>query len=368
MERHLNDNPAEEAVRVRFWHRITTKEKALFFEHLANLVEGGVTVIQALHSFLEKIENPRLVSEISELVLLVESGDPVSTAMKKLPRTFGSDEVSIVEAGEQSGTMQKSFSSIATSLRSREEIRTKLKAALTYPIVIMAFLIGAILVVMAYVVPKLVPLFQNSGTELPAATSSLIAASEFVQNQLYLLVILVAIAVIALRAWLSTYEGRLAFDRYVLRVPLIGPLYRNYLVVRVSSMLGLLIGAGIPIIKTLKLTGSSTGNLVYEEKMLEVASKVELGKKLADSILETDPEYRYFPRDFVQIVAAGEKTSTVNKVALRLAEQYTRQVDSDIGTLVRFVEPGAIVFAGGFVLWFAFAIFSAVIKVTEMVG
>ena len=102
--------------------------------------------------------------------------------------------------------------------------------------------------------------------------------------------------------------------------------------------------------------------------MQEVASKVELGKKLADSFSEADPEYRYFPRDFIQIIAAGERTSTVNKVSLRLAEQYVRQVDSDIATLVRFVEPAAIVFAGGFVLWFAFAIFSAVIKVTELVG
>ncbi len=87
---------------VRFWHRIKTKEKALFFEHLSNLVEGGVTVVHALHSFLEKTGNPRFAAELSELVLLVESGDPFSTAMKKLPKTFGRAEVSIVESGEQS--------------------------------------------------------------------------------------------------------------------------------------------------------------------------------------------------------------------------------------------------------------------------
>ncbi len=253
-------------------------------------------------------------------------------------------------------------------MRSREEIRTKLKAALTYPVVIMIFLAVAVLVVMTYVVPKLVPLFETSGTELPGVTAALMATSDFFRNNFALILSLSLFAGFGLRAWISTYSGRYAFDRYALRAPLVGPLYRNYLIVRVSSMLGLLIGAGIPIIKTLRLTGESTGNLVFEEKIAEVAGKVEMGKKLADSLSEVDPEYRVFTRDFVQIVSAGERTSTVNKVTLRLAEQYAREVDASIGTLVRFVEPAAIIFAGGFVLWFALAIFSAVMRVTEMVA
>lgn len=365
MERNISQEPVSS---IRFWHRVSTKEKALFFEHLSNLVEGGVTVVQALHSFLEKSGNPRFAAELSELALLVESGDPFSTAMKKLPRTFGRAEVSIVESGEQSGTLQRSFSSIATDLRSREEIRMKLKSALTYPVVIMFFLAAAVLVVMTYVVPKLVPLFQTSGTELPGVTAALMSTSDFFRNHFVILVTLAVLGGFAFRAWISTYSGKYAFDLYALRAPLVGPLYRNYLIVRISSMLSLLIGAGIPIIKTLRLTGESTDNLVFEEKIAEVAGKVEMGKKLAESLVEVDPEYRVFTRDFVQIVSAGERTSTVNKVTLRLAEQYSREVDASISTLVRFVEPAAIVFAGGFVLWFALAIFSAVMRVTEMVG
>lgn len=360
--------PESQNAPVRFWHRVKTKEKALFFEHLSNLVDGGVTVVQALHSFLEKTGNPRFFAEVSELALLVESGDPVSTAMKKLPRTFGRAEVSIVESGEQSGTMHKSFMSIAADLRAREEIGMKLKGALTYPLVIMVFLMVAVLVVMTYVVPKLVPLFQTSGTELPAVTAALMNTSNFVRDNFVLIIVFIAMLVFGFRAWISTYSGRYAFDLYALRAPLIGTLYRNYLIVRVSSMLGLLIGAGIPIIKTLRLTGEATGNLVFEEKIAEVAAKVEMGKKLADSLSEVDPQYKVFTRDFVQIVSAGERTSTVNKVTIRLAEQYSREVDASIATLVRFVEPAAILFAGGFVLWFALAIFSAVMRVTEMVG
>lgn len=200
--------------------------------------------------------------------------------------------------------MQKSFASIAADLRSRDEIRLKLTGALTYPVVIMAFLMIAILIVMTYVVPKLVPLFQTSGSELPAVTAALMDTSNFVRDNFALIIAFFVFGGFALRAWVSTYSGRYAFDRYALRAPLIGPLYRNYLIVRVSSMLSLLIGAGIPIIKTLRLTGEATGNLVFEEKIAEVAGKVEMGKKLAESLTESDPDFKVFTRDFVQIIAA----------------------------------------------------------------
>ncbi len=133
-------------------------------------------------------------------------------------------------------------------------------------------------------------------------------------------------------------------------------------------MFSLLIAAGIPIIKMLKLTGESTGNLVYEEAFAAVAGNLEKGKKFAESLEEVDPNARVFPRDFVQIIAAGERTSTINKVTGKLSAQYSREVDASIATLVRFVEPVSVLIAGIFVLWFAFAIFAAVMRLTELAG
>lgn len=117
-----------------------------------------------------------------QLLLLIDSGDVMSFAMKKLPRTFDVSEVSIVEAGEQSGTMQKSFSSLAEDLRNREDLRQKLKSAITYPAIILTFLLAAILIVMIFVIPKLLPLFETAGTELPFSTRSLVATSNFISE------------------------------------------------------------------------------------------------------------------------------------------------------------------------------------------
>ena len=136
---------------------------------------------------------------------------------------------------------------------------------------------------------------------------------------------------------------------------------------RVASTLSLLLEAGIPIIRTLGLTGEGSNNVLFQEKIEEISKKVQNGKKIAESIEESDPKFEVFTQDFYQIISAGERTSTINKVCRKLATQYTREVDSSISVLVRFIEPLAILIAGIFVLWFAFGIFSAVLKITETV-
>lgn len=153
-----------------------------------------------------------------------------------------------------------------------------------------------------------------------------------------------------------------------LKIPVVGDVYRNYIIVRIASTLSLLLEAGIPIIRTLGLTGEGANNVIFQEKIEEVSRKVQNGKKIAESIEESDPDFSVFTQDFYQIIGAGERTSTVNKVCKKLAAQYTREVDGSIAILVRFIEPLAILIAGMFVLWFAFGIFSAVLKITETVA
>lgn len=157
-----SEKNTQEVREARFWHRISTKEKALFYEHLANMVDGGVPVIAALHSFLDKNRNVKLDEEITNLLMFVESGDSFSIAMKKLPSVFDKREVAIVEAGEQSGTMQHSFVSLSNELRNQEELALKIKGALTYPFIIVLFLVGAVMTIMTYIIPKLEPLFMNT--------------------------------------------------------------------------------------------------------------------------------------------------------------------------------------------------------------
>ncbi len=314
------------------------------------------------------MKNPLLYREVSQLLLLIDSGDVMSTAMKKLPRTFDKSEISLVEAGEQSGTMQRSFTNLAEDLRNREELRQKLVSALTYPALILVFLAAAIVIVMLFVIPKLLPLFETAQTALPLSTRSLVATSNFIAGH-YLIILFLLVAISGFGyVYLQSYSGKRMFDEIALKTPLIGNVYRNYCIVRIATTFGLLLGAGIPIIKTLRLTGESTNNALYEEAIQNVASSVEKGNKIAESFIAVDEKNELFPSDFIQLLAAAEKTSTINKICSKIATQYAREVDAAVATLVKFVEPTAVLISGMFVVWFAFAIFSAVLKITETVG
>jgi type II secretory pathway component PulF len=355
-------------VEVQFWHTISLKEKAVFYEHISNLLDGGVTLLEALESFCAKVKNPLFYNEAVSLLRLIDSGDVMSIAMKKHPRSFDKSEVSIVEAGEQSGTMQKSFASLAEDVRSRDDLRRKLVAATTYPLIILGFLVMAILVVMVFVIPKLLPLFETTATQLPLSTRSLVATSQFISEHFILIIVFLGLMGMGIFSYAKSPSGKAFFDRLALGMPLVGTVYRNYLIVRIATTFGLLLGAGIPIVKTLKLTGESTNNTIYENLMAGVVSQVERGNKIAESFVFVDERGDYFPSDFTQLLSAAEKTSTINKVCAKIAAQYNREVDNSVTTLVKYVEPLAILISGAFVVWFAFAIFSAVLKITETVG
>ena len=172
----------------------------------------------------------------------------------------------------------------------------------------------------------------------------------------------------AFHAYTKSNIGRRTVDKLYLHLPIIGDVYRNYIIVRIASTLSLLLEAGIPIIRTLSLTAEWSNNRIFQEKIEEIIKKVQNGEKIAESIVQSDPKFSVFTQDFYQIMSAWERTSTINKVCRKLAKQYAREVDNSIAIVVRFIEPGAILIAWIFVLWFAFAIFAAVLKITETVG
>ncbi|MDD3120061.1 MAG: type II secretion system F family protein [Candidatus Gracilibacteria bacterium] len=351
---------------INFTYQISWKDKILLYEHLSNLLEGGVTILVALESFIEKTSNPKIREEIGGLFLLVNSGDQVSLAMKKMPNIFDKREISIIEAGENSGTIQKSFLSLAEDLRKKEELKTKVKSSLTYPFIIMCFLLIAITIVMYYVIPKFQPIFETVGANMPFATQSLINTSNFVVGNFGLIIFLIFLGAISFKIFTMSDFGKYFIDDLKLKTPLIGPVYKNYILSNIASSLGLLLGAGIDIIKSLKLTAESSDNEVYKLLIYEIGAQVSSGKKISESIEEIDSEHKFFKSDFIQMLNAGEKTSTLNKIFQKLFVQYTREVDNSLSIFIKWIEPIVILIASIFVLWFALAILSVVLQMSNL--
>ena len=288
--------------------------------------------------------------------------------MKKMPDVFTPSETSVIEAWEKSWTMVESLASIANEFKKLHELRQTIKWALTYPIIIIVFLVIAVMIVMTYVVPSLIPIIEDAWVEKPFATTALIATSDFVSNNILWIIIFFIIVWMSFYFYKNTANWKRNIDVFLLKMPLIWKLYKNYILASSAAILWNLLNAWVPIVKTLILVWKTTDNVVYEDLFSDISLKVWTWKKIVESMLEVDPKSDYFPADYLQLLSVWEKTASISKVTKKLNEQYTREVNYSLTNLTKWIEPIAILIAWVFVLWFAYAIFGAILKLTDTVG
>jgi len=223
--------------------------------------------------------------------------------MKKIPQIFTSGEVSIVESGETTGKLSISLGHLAENLRKSHDLRSKIKGALTYPIIIFLFLFLAIIIVLAYVIPAVSQLFETSEVALPLATQALIGTSNFMIYNWPVLIFLLLSLILFFYGYKNTQKGRANLDYFILGLPLVGKVNKNYILASLSTNMGSLIASGVPVTKSISLTARSLNNRVYETLLNDVMHKVSGGQKIVDSMQEVDPENQFFPLDFLQMLS-----------------------------------------------------------------
>lgn len=354
-------------IKLPIFQKASLKDKFNFYEYLSVMLDGWVTISETLDSVQTKVKNQFFKEKIKELQTYVSSWDSFSKSMKKVPQIFSSWEIAIVESWETTWKLSISLWNLSDNLRKSYDLRSKIKAALTYPTIIFAFLLLAIIIVLTYVIPAVSQLFETSDVSLPAATIALIATSNFVIYNWPVLIFFVLTAGVLFYGYKNTEKWRANLDYFILGLPLVWKVYKNYLLASLSTSLWTLVASWVPVVKSISLTAKSMDNLVYEAHLMSVMEKVSLGQKITDSFLEVDPEHKFFPLDFLQMLSVWEKTASLDTVTKKLTAQYTREVDYSLGNLTKWIEPIAILVAGVFVLWFAFAIFGAILKVTQTV-
>jgi len=321
-----------------------------------------------LNSVKTKLKNAYFKEKVEELELFISSGDSLSKAMRKMPDIFPVREISLLEAWESTGNLVSALWNLAEELRKTHDLTNKVKSSLTYPLIIVLFLLLAIVVVMVFVIPELSWIFSDAGKELPLATRALVATSDFFIHKYPIIIIVLSLLWLTFYYNINTDSGRRKFDSMILSMPLIWPVLKNYTLAIVASTLWNLVAWWVPILKALLLVGKSTNNLVYEWLFNEIIEKVKSWKKIVESMMEVDTEWKYFLADFVQMLSVWEKTASIDKIATKINIQYTREVDNSLGNLTKWIEPLAILAAWIFVLWFAIAIFGAILQVTDTVG
>ena len=348
--------------------KVNVMDKYNFYEYLSVMLDGGVTISETLESVQAKIKNEFFKEKINELLSYVASGDSFSKSMKKIPQVFASSEVSIIEAWETTGKLTDSLAKLSDDLRKTHELRAKVKWAMTYPTIIILFLIASVVAVLLFVIPSIKPLFDTAEVELPASTQALIGTSDFIANNFLLIALFFITVWVLFYGYKNTEKWRANVDYALLHTPLVGKVYKNYILSSIASSLGTLIGAWVWVLKALTLVSKSLNNAVYQSLLSEVITKVSSWNKIVDSMQDVDEENQFFPADFLQMLSVWEKTASLEKVSKKISVQYNREVDYSLSNLTKWIEPIAIMLAGVFVLWFAFAIFGAIMKVTQTVS
>ncbi len=322
---------------------VSPKELAIFTRQFSVMIDAGLPLVQCLEILASQQENRTFQKILTATRGAVEGGATLSAAMRQHEKVFDALYVNMVEAGETGGILDTILQRLSAYIEKNVKLKRAVKSALVYPVAVLLVAVGVIVLLLWKVVPIFATLFVGLGVDLPLPTRIVIAMSNFVGSifGLLILVTMVGLAV-GLKLWYRTPVGRMAIDRSLLRLPLIGILLRKIAVARFSRTLGTLISSGVPILEGLDITARTAGNAVIEKSLLQVRKGLEAGRTLADPLKETE----VFPGMVTQMISVGEQTGAMDAMLQKIADFYEDDVDAAVKDLLSAMEPMMIVFLG----------------------
>lgn len=343
---------------IGLWQRLTEKKVSsmdvqLFSRQLYTLLKSGVPIMRGLAGLQESAISKSFGRVIKDLRESLDSGRELSAAMRRHPHVFSNFYLSMVRVGEMTGRLEEVFLRLFDHLEFDRDMRARVKSATRYPTFVVIAMALAIIVVNIFVIPQFVKVFATFHAELPLMTRILIGGSAFmVSYWLELLVLLVA-AILGVRAWLATVDGRYAWDRYKLRIPIAGKIILKGTMARFARSFSLSSRSGVPIVQALTVVSQTVDNAYLCARIEQMRDGVERG----ESILRTSVAAGVFTPVVLQMIAVGEESGSLDELMDEIAQMYEREVDYELKTLSAQIEPILIVFLGIMVLILALGIF-----------
>lgn len=325
--------------------KVGLKHMAAFSRQLATLIGAGLPLLRSLQILEEQVEDRNLKDAITKLVEDVEGGSSLSEAMAKHPRIFNRLYVNMVKAGEIGGALETVLDRLAQFQEKSQAVRSKVKGAMWYPIVVVSIAMTVVAVIMIFVVPKFADMFEGLGGEMPFLTQMLIDFSDNLVEFWYIPLMGIA-ALIALFNTMNKFEtGRYILDRIYLRLPIFGVIVQKSAVARFARTFGTLLDTGVPILQTLLIVKDTAGNEVVSRAMVDIHKSIRDG----DTVSEPMKNFTIFPPLVVHMIAVGEETGALDKMLIKVADHFEREVDDAVDGLAKLIEPLLIVMLGGII-------------------
>lgn len=345
--------------------KIKLTELAIMCRQFSTMIDAGVSLVRCLTVLAEQIENPRLRRVVLDLKGEVEAGSMLSKAMAKYPSVFNNLFVGLVRAGEVGGVLEETLQRLSTFLEKDVEMRRKVKSAMTYPTIVIVAALGIVVGLCTFIVPKFIDLFKTmlpgGAKDFPALTLGLMAFSDFLVHKTVFVLIIAGVIYAAFKAFVKTKFGRHAFDKFMLKMPVMGKLNHKVALARFSRTLGTLLVSGVPILQALETVSGTVSNVVMSDAIMEARARIREGDSIADPLIKS----KLFPPMVVQMIAIGEESGALDAMLAKIADFYEDEVDAALASLAAAIEPVLIIFLGSAVLLIVLGMFMPMITLIK---
>ena len=344
----------------RFANRVTTKDKIVFTRQLATLIGAGLPLSQSMRTVHEQTQNKSMQQIVQEIIGDIEGGRSLSDAFNKHPKVFDNVYLALVSAGEASGTLDEALRRIAAQQEKDAAMMSKIKGALTYPIIVLLVIVAVLGFMLVAVVPQVKNLYKDLNKELPLLTKILVDTADFFINYWWIVVMVIGIGVYFLIQYLKTEAGIKTKDTFKLNVPMFSGMLRRLYMARFTRTGQTLMSTGVAMLDMLNITSTAVNNTVVAEGIDRAAEKVKGGKSLSSSLRNED----YFLEMVPQMISIGEQSGKIDEMMGKCAQIYEDELDEEIRTISTAIEPVLMVVlavvAGGMVGAILFPIYSLV--------
>jgi MSHA biogenesis protein MshG len=325
----------------------------IFCRQMYSLTKAGVPLLRAIKGLSVNTENKQLQKALDEVTAELTNGRSLSASMKMHPHVFSPLFVSMIGVGENTGRLDEALLQLSEYYEQEVETRKRIKTAMRYPTFVITFVLLALFILNVKVIPQFTSMFSRFGVDLPLPTRILIGTSNFFVDYWVWMLAFIFAGLFAFRSWIAGARGRELWDKFRLRMPIVGGLVNRAQLARFSRTFALMLKAGVPLNQSIALSAESMGNKFLELRLLEMKAAIESGSTISTTAVDSG----IFTPLVIQMISVGEETGRIDELLLEVADFYEREVDYDLKTLTARIEPVLLVFVAGIVLVLALGIF-----------
>jgi type IV pilus assembly protein PilC len=344
-----------------FLNKVKQADLILFTRQLSSMLASGLTLIRSLDILKGQIQNQAMLEIVNSIINDVQEGKTLSGSIKKYPNVFSPIYISIIKAGEDSGLLDKVLSRLADNLEKQAKLKSTIRSALMYPVIVIILMLVVLVIMMIFVIPQLTLLYNNLNVPLPLPTQIMVAFSQIFATTWPIILVVGALGVYGLRKWMKTEDGELIFDNLLLKLPVFGKLIEQTILAEFSRTFGLLIGTGTLVVEALTETAETTGNVHFKNAIINISKQVEKGVSVGDAMAF----YPLFPSLLIQLVRIGEQTGKIDETLVKASEYFEREVDQTVKTLTTAMEPFIMIILG---IGVAFLIISVITPIYSLIS